>query len=104
MLAIAPLCLRLPMFSSAIPKERFTLRDFWTFAYLGLFGVSVNQFCFTVGLRYTNVMHSSIIVGLAPIYTLTLAVLLRLERLTWRKAVGMAMWFSESALPTNTTP
>src|SRR5215469_9537083 len=94
MLAIAPLCRRLPMFSSAIPKERFTLHDFWTFAYLGLFGVSVNQFCFTLGLRYTNVTHSSIIVGMAPIYTLTLAVLFRLEPLTWRKALGMAIAFS----------
>lgn len=46
--------------------------DFSTFAYLGLF--AINQFCFTLGLRYTNVTHSSIIVGLAPIYTLTLAV------------------------------
>lgn len=103
MLAIAPLCRRLPMFSSAIPKERFTLRDFWTFAYLGLFGVSVNQFCFTVGLRYTNVTHSSIIVGLAPIYTLTLAVLLRLERLTWRKAVGMAIAFTGVAILASAT-
>lgn len=46
--------------------------DFSTFAYLGLF--AINQFCFTLGHRYTNVTHSSIIVGLAPFYTLTLAV------------------------------
>ncbi len=94
MVGIAPLCRRLAMFSAADPNEKFTVRDLWTFAYLGFFGVSVNQFCFTLGLRYTNVTHSSIIVGMAPIYTLTLAVLLRLERLTWRKAVGMGIAFT----------
>jgi len=119
MLAIAPLCRRLPMFRNAptnttnvIPSvagdllsssSRHTLRDFFTFAYLGLFGVSINQFCFTLGLRYTNVTHSSIIVGLAPIYTLTLAVLLRLERLTWRKAVGMAIAFTGVAILASST-
>jgi drug/metabolite transporter (DMT)-like permease len=65
-----------------------------TFAYLGFFGVSINQFCFTLGLRYTDVTHSSIIVGMAPVYTLTLAVLFRLEPLTWRKVLGMAVAFS----------
>jgi drug/metabolite transporter (DMT)-like permease len=103
MVAIAPLCRRLPMFSSVKRKARFTGRDFFTFAYLGLFGVSINQFCFTLGLRYTNVTHSSIIVGLAPIYTLTLAVLLRLERLTWRKAVGMAIAFTGVAILASAT-
>jgi drug/metabolite transporter (DMT)-like permease len=98
MVTIAPLCRRLAMFSAADPNENFTARDLWTFAYLGFFGVSVNQFCFTLGLRYTNVTHSSIIVGMAPIYTLTLAVLLRLEKLTWRKAVGMAIAFTGVAI------
>jgi drug/metabolite transporter (DMT)-like permease len=98
MVTIAPLCRRLAMFSAADPNENFTARDLWTFAYLGFFGVSVNQFCFTLGLRYTNVTHSSIIVGMAPIYTLTLAVLLRLEKLTWRKGVGMAIAFTGVAI------
>jgi drug/metabolite transporter (DMT)-like permease len=103
MVAIAPLCRRLAMFSAADPNEKFSPRDLWTFAYLGFFGVSVNQFCFTLGLRYTNVTHSSIIVGMAPIYTLTLAVLLRLERLTWRKAVGMAIAFTGVAILASAT-
>ncbi len=102
MLAIAPLCRRLPMFresySSLAPRPSPIFRDYWTFAYLGLFGVSLNQFCFTLGLRYTNVTHSSIIVGMAPIYTLTLAVLFRLEQPTWRKAMGMAIAFSGVAI------
>jgi len=128
MLAIAPICARLPMFrqnrsatdKTVIPSAAFGARnsapsrvvravnpssrsplathhsslDFFTFLYLGFFGVAVNQLCFTIGLNYTNVTHSSIIVGLAPIYALTLAVLFRLERLTLRIAVGMAIAFS----------
>jgi drug/metabolite transporter (DMT)-like permease len=107
MLAIAPLCRRLPMFreshSPLATRHSPLLHDFFTFAYLGLFGVTINQFCFTLGLRYTSVTHSSIIVGMAPIYTLTLAVLLRLERLTWRKAVGMAIAFTGVAILASST-
>jgi len=95
------LCLkRLPAFAEAADARRrgFTRRDAWTFLYLGFFGVSVNQFCFTLGLHYTSVSHSAVIVGMGPIYTLILAVLLRLERATWHKAVGMAIAFTGIAV------
>ena len=87
------LCSRLPAFVEVANARRrgFTLRDLWTFFYLGFFGVTVNQMCFTIGLRYTSVSHASIIVGMGPIYTLVLAVLLQLETATWRKATGMAI-------------
>ncbi len=86
-------CSRLPAFAEAAEARRkgFSLRDFWIFLYLGFFGVTVNQMCFTIGLHYTSVSHASVIVGMGPIYTLVLAVLLRLEIATWRKAVGMAI-------------
>ena len=92
--------LRLAAFAgaSAARKPRFTRRDVWTFLYLGFFGVSVNQFCFTLGLHYTSVSHAAVIVGMGPIYTLILAVLLRLERATWHKAVGMAIAFTGIAV------
>src|SRR5437899_9869524 len=47
--------------------------------------------CSTAGLYYTSVEHSAVIVGMGPIYILILAVLLRLERWTWRKVSGMAI-------------
>jgi drug/metabolite transporter (DMT)-like permease len=92
--------LRLPAFAEAagVNKRALTRRDVWTFLYLGFFGVSVNQFCFTLGLHYTSVSHSAVIVGMGPIYTLILAVLLRLERATWHKAVGMAIAFTGIAV------
>ena len=92
--------LRLPAFAEAagVSKRGFAGRDVWTFLYLGFFGVSVNQFCFTLGLHYTSVSHSAVIVGMGPIYTLILAVLLRMERATWHKAVGMAIAFTGIAV------
>lgn len=84
-------CRGLPAFTEAARAREsgFSARDYWTFLYLGFFGVSVNQICFTIGLRYTSVEHSAVIVGLGPIYILILAVAMRLERWTWRKASGM---------------
>ena len=99
------LCSLLPAFREAAETRRrgFTLRDYWTFFYLGFFGVCVNQICFTTGLRYTSVSHSAVIVGLGPIYTLVLAVLLKQEALSWRKATGMAVSLAGIALMASQT-
>jgi len=85
------LCSRMPAFSEATAFRRrgFAARDFWIFLYLGFFGVAVNQICFTVGLHFTSVSHAAVIVGMGPIYILALAVVLRLERATGRKVIGM---------------
>jgi drug/metabolite transporter (DMT)-like permease len=85
------ICSRWPAFADArrSSSQGITLRDLWTFSYLGFFGVVVNQMCFTMGLRYTSVSHAAVIVGMGPIYTLILAVLFRLERATWHKVIGM---------------
>jgi drug/metabolite transporter (DMT)-like permease len=91
---------RLPIFAETVRASRtgFTAHDYWTFLYLGFFGVAINQSCFTIGLRYTSISHSAVIVGMGPIYTLVLAVLARVEKATWRKATGMAIAFAGIAL------
>ena len=93
-------CSRLPAFAAVAESRRreFALRDLWPFLYMGFFGVVMNQVCFTVGLRYTSVGHAAVIVGMGPIYTLIFAVLLQLERATWRKAIGMAIAFTGIAV------
>jgi drug/metabolite transporter (DMT)-like permease len=53
----------------------FHARDLWTFFYLGFFGVVINQMCFAIGLNPTSVSHGAVIVGMAPVYTLALAVI-----------------------------
>src|SRR5258707_13680710 len=61
MLAIYPISARLRAFSADLKahKQPRMLRDLFTFAYLGFFCIGLNQMCFTVGLRYTSVAHSS---------------------------------------------
>ena len=75
------------------PFPKFSAKDLWIFLYLGFFGVSVNQICFTAGLRYTSVGHAAIIVGMGPVYTLFLAVVLGIERATMAKVAGIAVAF-----------
>src|SRR5258708_17348366 len=95
MLAIYPIAARLRAFSADLKahKQPRTLRDLFTFAYLGFFCIGLNQMCFTVGLRYTSVAHSSLLLGMGPISALILAVLFRLEKLTLRTALGMTVSF-----------
>jgi drug/metabolite transporter (DMT)-like permease len=84
-------CSRFPAFAEAADFRRrgFAGRDLWVFFYLGFFGVTVNQICFTVGLHFTSVSHAAVIVGLGPIYILVLAVLFGLEHATGHKVAGM---------------
>jgi len=99
MVLIYLFCLRLPAFAEAAPRRAgWSRRDLWIFLYLGFFGVTINQFGFTVGLRYTSVIHSAIIGSMSPVYTLVLAVLFRLENATLRKVLGMGVAVAGVAL------
>ena len=51
----------------------WTLRDVPLLVVLGLFGVSLNQFLFVLGLSRTSVAHSSIFANTTPILILLLA-------------------------------
>ena len=70
---------------------RWTRGDVSTLLYLGLLGVALNQFFFVMGLSRTSVAHSAIINGLTPVLVLLLAAMMHLERLSTRRAVGMAV-------------
>ena len=58
---------------------------------LGLLGVTLNQVFFIVGLSRTSVAHAAILIGLTPIQVLVIAGLRGQERITARKAAGMAI-------------
>jgi len=76
------------------PRQRYSGREIWTFAYLGFFLVVINQGCFTVGLAYTTVGHSSMVIAAGPIFILALARAMRLEPLTALKIAGIALAFA----------
>ncbi len=72
-------------------RKTFSARDVRTLLLLGTIGVGVNQACFVMGLARTSVAHSSLTMGLTPIFALLVAALLGQERLTGGKLGGMAL-------------
>jgi drug/metabolite transporter (DMT)-like permease len=84
----------LPIYFSRQRRATIRLRDFWPFAYLGFFGVVVNQGLFTVGLNYTTSAHSAVIIALGPIIVLLLARIMKLEAVTPAKILGMTVAFA----------
>jgi drug/metabolite transporter (DMT)-like permease len=83
----------LPIYFAQRNRSPLRLRDVWPFAYLGFFGVVVNQGLFTVGLNFTTSDHSAVIIAIGPIIILLLARALKLEAFTIGKIVGMAISF-----------
>jgi len=65
---------------------------------LGVFGVTLNQLFFIVGLSRTSVAHAAILIGLTPVQVLILACLRGQERMTFQRAAGMAIALAGVAL------
>jgi drug/metabolite transporter (DMT)-like permease len=76
------------------PRARLRRSDVWTFFWLGLFGVAINQGSFTLGLNYTTSSHAVILIALDPIVVLLMASALKLEAFTPAKFVGMIISFT----------
>lgn len=72
--------------------------DWKWFALLGLTGIAGNQTGFTLGINYTTVGHSALIIALSPILVLIFAVRMKLESLNWLKALGMGLSFAGVAV------
>ena len=84
----------LPIYFSRRQRAALRLRDLWPFAYLGFWGVVVNQGLFTIGLNYTTSDHSAVIIAVGPIIILLLARIMKLEAVTPAKILGMAVAFA----------
>ena len=80
------------------PPQHSSLHLAWTVTYLGFFGVVLNQGGFTVGLDYTSISHSSLIIACAPILILIFSWFAGFEALTRRKAIGIALAFGGAAV------
>ena len=75
-------------------RPRLQKGDWRWFALLGFFGIAMNQLGFTLGVFYTTLAHSSLIVSLTPIFVLALATRMQMERLTATKMTGMMVSFA----------
>jgi drug/metabolite transporter (DMT)-like permease len=81
--------LMLPAYAMQKGAASWRNRDLPMLVYLGLFGVTLNQFFFIVGLSRTSVVHSALIIAMTPIFVLAIAAIIKQEQITIRKAVGM---------------
>lgn len=76
-------------------RFRPTRRQWRGLALLTLVGVVLNSSLFVIGLRYTTPANSALLYALTPALVLLLAVLvLRDERLSWLKALGVFTAFA----------
>lgn len=75
-------------------NRKLNRRDIAWFFVLGAVGVSGNQMLFTIGLNYTTVSHSGLILGAGPIFILLLARLMKQELLSVNKLAGMVLSFA----------
>jgi len=94
--AIRLLCSALLMFALS-PKfvpagKRRMDRDFLkkTFIY-GLFGMALSQFFFMFGIKNTTTTNAAIMNTLTPLFTLLIAMVMGVERLTLRRFAGFAL-------------
>ncbi|KAJ7566218.1 hypothetical protein O6H91_02G092800 [Diphasiastrum complanatum] len=58
------------------------------FFFLGFIGVTINQVCYLVGLRYTSAIFASAMRNTIPVITFILAVLCGMEKLSLRRLHG----------------
>lgn len=79
---------------TGVLSTAFARRDWWKWAELGLYGVALNQVFFVLGLNYTTVAHSALIISLGPILVLVIARLKGLEAFTAEKIIGMVISFA----------
>ncbi len=72
-------------------KVRPKGKDFLVLAMLGFFGVFVNQLLFITGLDYTTATNASILMPSIPVFTVAVAMAMGVERITWRRSLGIGL-------------
>src|SRR4029077_17085407 len=92
-----------PLYAWQQGSSSWINRGWPTLLALGVFGVTMNQFFFMVGLSRTSVSHSALLIGMTPIFVLLIAAAIRQEKMTFRKALGMLIAIG-GVLVLNTLP
>lgn len=77
------------LISMFLAEEQIARKDFIHLLLCGIFGVSINQVMFLVGLNYTTPIDASIIMTLNPIVVLIAAYFIINEQISWLKIVGI---------------
>lgn len=77
-----------------MPREKVTRRDLLLLFAASLFGITLNQGFFVVGLSYTTPIDASVVASLTPIITMILAAFIQKEPMTGKKIIGVFMGLS----------
>ena len=77
-----------------MPREPVTKRDLLLLFVASLFGITLNQGFFVLGLSYTTPIDASVVASLAPIITMILAAFIQKEPMTGKKDEGVFMGLS----------
>jgi drug/metabolite transporter (DMT)-like permease len=87
-LVVAPSLLAISLLRDRRPAPR---KELPRLALLGLLGVCINQILFVTGLHYTTAINTAILMPSIPVFTLSIAALLRIERLSARGVGGVLL-------------
>ncbi|MCX6304956.1 MAG: DMT family transporter [Bacteroidetes bacterium] len=79
------------LFQRLFVPEKVDRKDLIMLAICGMFGFALNQTLFYEGLNLSTPVDASLIHVLNPILVMVFASLLLGEKVTWKKAVGIAM-------------
>lgn len=75
------------------PAPRQTFGDRLEIAFLALFGIVANQVLFISGLHRTTATHATLLVATVPIFTIVVGLLMRRERPSARRLLGVPIAF-----------
>jgi drug/metabolite transporter (DMT)-like permease len=82
------------LFSFLGPREKIERKDYLTFFYAAVFGVTINMLCFFKGLEFTTPIHASVIMITTPIIVLVLSSFYLKEQVTSLKIFGVILGFT----------
>lgn len=86
---VAGACVLFWLASLFAKRESVPWRDKLMFAGAALFGLILNQCCYTIGLSLTSPINASIVTTSMPIFAMLLSALILKEPITSKKAVGV---------------
>ena len=74
--------------------DRVELSDYGRLAIFSVFGASVNQLCYLHGLSLTTAINATILIGMIPVFTFVIALLLGREATSVGKTLGVVLAFA----------
>ena len=80
--------------SSWISDETVEKKDFLPIAIASLLVIGANQALVIMGMEYTSPVDATIVCSMTPIFTLILGALFVHQKISWMKALGVALGFA----------